>query len=170
MADRRPADLEPISIENAEFLYSINFEGREEGYNRTGKREFNVKISADDAEELTRRGWNIKWSQPGKNHPNPDEHVSEPYLKVSVGYKFRPPTIVLIKDGKPSYITEDTIALVDSTEFSNVDMVITGSWYDVDGTTGYKAWLKEMYGTVVMTDMAKKYAWLDNAGSSEDDS
>ena len=159
-------ELPNLELEGAEYMFRPNFEGRKERYNKEGNRYFNVKIPMEYAESLQRDGWNIKWSKPSAAHPNPEEHVSEPYLEVTVGFEFRPPTIILIKDNRPVPVTETTVKLLESTEFKNIDMVIRARYYDIDGSTGYKAYLKEFYGTVEMSDLARKYAFLDG-GSDE---
>lgn len=159
-AQQAPRELPLLTIENLEFMYKPNFSGVQERFNDAGNRYFNAKIDPEIAEALQRDGWNIKWSKPGQNHPNPEEHVPEPYVEVTVGYKFRPPEIILIRDGRPTVITENTVALLDSTEFSNIDVVIRPRFWQNDQGSGYKAWLKSFYGTVEMDDLARKYAHL----------
>lgn len=162
-------ELPLLVIEDLEYMYSTNFEGRAEKYNDAGNRYFNAKINPEIAEALARDGWNIKWTKPGKNHPNPSEHIAEPYVEVTVGYKFRPPTIVMIRDDRPTPITESTVSLLDSTEFSKIDVVIRAvRWEQDNGNSGYKAWLKSFYGTVEMDDLDRKYSYLSGAGQSND--
>lgn len=153
-------DLPDLVIEGLEYMYNPNFSGEAERYNDAGNRYFNAKINPEIAEALKADGWNVKWSKPSATHPNPDEFVSEPYLEVTVGYKFRPPTIVLIRDGRATPVSESTVALLDSTEFSNIDVAIRGRYWQNDQGSGYKAWLKSFYGTVEMDDLDRKYAHL----------
>lgn len=165
---QRSRELPLLTIQDVEYIYKTNFEGRAERYNEAGNRYFNVKVPPDIAEGLAKDGWNIKWSKPGANHPNPDEHVAEPYLEVKVGFKFRPPTIVMIRDNKATPVTEGTVSLLDSTEFSKIDIVVRPVWWENDSGSGFKAYLKSFYGTVDMDDLDRKYAYL-TSGPSEPD-
>lgn len=166
-AKQMPRELPDLIIEDLEFVYRPNFSGAVERYNKEGNRYFNAKINPEIAEALARDGWNIKWTKPGENHPSPNEFVPEPFVVVTVGYKFRPPTVVLIRDGRQTAITENTIALLDSTEFENIDVAIRGVYWENDQGSGYKAWLKSFYGTVKMDDLDRKYAHLGSP--AEDD-
>ena len=164
-------DLPPIELEDVEFVYRTNFAGEERPpYDEKGDRYFNAKINPADAEQLTQLGWNVKWTKPGPNHPNPEEHVPEAYIVVNIGYKFRPPTILLIKNingvDRPTIITEKTLGLLDSAEFTKVDCVIRGRRHEMNGG-GYKAWLAEFYGHVTVSNMGSKYAHLLDGGASD---
>lgn len=159
--------LPDLGIEGMEFVYRRNFEGRGETFNDPGNRYFNAKIPNDEmARRLEADGWNIKWTKPGQNHPDPESHVPEPYLEVAVGFTFRPPQIMLIKrksngEETPTVISENTASLLDSIEFTNVDVVIRARAYRMpSGTEGYKAYLKEFYGTTQLSDIGSKYAHL----------
>lgn len=163
-------ELPLLIIEDLEYVYRPNFSGEAERYNEAGNRYFNAKINPDIAEALSRDGWNIKWTKPGAKHPNPEEFVPEPFVVVTVGFKFRPPEIVLIKDNRATPITESTVSLLDSTEFSKIDVSIRAvHWSDEMGRSGYKAWLKSFYGTVVMDDLARKYAHLTSGPTEVSD-
>lgn len=154
-------ELPLLTIEDLEFVYRKNFSGTAERYNEAGNRYFNAKIPDNaGAEALQRDGWNIKWTKPGPNHPNPAEHIPEPYVEVTVGFKFRPPTIMMIRDGKGTPITERTVSLLDSTEFSKIDVVLRAAPWQNEQGSGYKAYLKSFYGHVEMDDLARKYAYL----------
>lgn len=164
-------ELPLLTIEDVEFMYQTNFAGvARPPYDEEGDRYFNAKIDPEIAEALARDGWNVKWTKPGKNHPNPEEHVAEPYVVVSLGFKFRAPQIVLIRDGRPTVITEKNVAILDSTEFEKVDVTIRARHWEGPQGSGYKAWLAEFFGHVKMTDLGKKYAYLlDSTGSDDDD-
>lgn len=169
MANQPIKELPLLTIEDLEYVYQTNFSGEAEKYNVAGNRYFNAKISTEIADALSADGWNIKWTKPGKNHPNPEEHVAEPYVEVTVGFKFRPPTIIMIRDDRPTPITERTVSLLDSTEFSKIDVVIRAVRWENENGSGYKAWLKSFYGTVEMDDLDRKYAYLDAPSSTPDD-
>lgn len=169
-------ELPLLSIEEVEFVYKTNFAGEARPpYDDEGDRYFNAKVDPAIADALERDGWKVKWTKPGQNHPNPEEHVAEPYIVVAIGFKFRPPTIVLIRkdaQGKerPTFLTEKTVGMLDSAEFDNVDIVVRARYWEGPAGSGYKAWLAEFYGTVQMTDLGAKYAHLlEGPTSSEED-
>lgn len=150
-------DIPKIIIEGLEYVYRPNFEGRAERYNEEGNRYFNAKVPADMVDPLTRDGWNVKWTKPSKNHPNPEEHVSEPYIEVSVGFNFRPPTIILIRDGRQQPIGENLVGMLDSMQFENIDVSIRPYQWSNETGSGVKAYLDQFYGTVEMDDLMRKY-------------
>lgn len=157
MAFRSP-DVPDIIIEGLEFMYRPNFEGRAEKYNDEGNRYFNAKIpSIEMAQRLAEDGWNVKFTKPSRNAPNPEEHVPEPYLEVTVGYAFRPPLVILIRDGRQQPIGENLVGAIDSMEFDNIDVSIRAYAWSNDTGSGIKAYLKEFYGTVTMDDLRRKY-------------
>lgn len=161
-----------ITLEDFHFVYRPNFEGRAEQYNNAGNRYFNAGIPDELGPLLLRDGWNIKQTKPGRNHPNPEEHVPEFYLEVKVSYKVRPPKIIFIRDGRHTPIGEDTVALVDTTEFETMDTVIRPVAYEKpEGGFGITAYLKSFYGTVEMDDLDRKYAstQVHTSGLTEED-
>lgn len=138
-------------------MYRPNFEGRPETYNKEGDRNFNVAIDPENAEALAADGWNIKMTK--GNAERPDEFPPEPYLKVKVSMGYRPPQIVLIQDGHETHIDEKTVALLDQTEFENIDMVLRPYvWSQPDGSSGITAYLQTFYGTVPSDPIRAKYA------------
>lgn len=156
MNDRKPP-APTFSIENLDFVYRPNFEGRKERYNDEGNRYFNAGLTSEMADILTRDGWNVKWTKPSAKHPNPEEHVPEAYLEVTVGFEFRPPTIIFIRDGRQQQVGENLVGLIDSMEFETIDVSIRGSHWNNDNGSGIKAYLKSFYGTVEMDDLDRKY-------------
>lgn len=168
-------ELPLFSIEDVEFIYRKNFAGIEIGFDKAGEHNFNAKIPDDDvARQMQADGWPVKWSEPSKTHPNPEEHIPEPYIKVNIGFKFRPPAIWLIREingqQRGTVITERTIATLDAAEFTKVDIVVRARHYDINGNQGYKAWLAEFYGHVETTDLGQKYAFLsESVGSSDEE-
>ncbi len=157
-------DIQNLTLEDARFIFRPNFEGRAGKYNKAGERSFNVLIPEALVPLLQNDGWNLKWTKAGPTHPNPDEHVPEPYLDVTVGMDgFRPAQVILMHDGKPTPLNETTAQLVDSTEFESFDVIIRPyQWRLDDGSSGVKAYLKKFVGNVEMDDLDRKY----NIGST----
>lgn len=166
-------ELPLLNIEDAEFVYRTNFSGEARPpYDEEGDRYFNVKVDPQIANALEQDGWKIKWTKPGQN-ASPEviaEFTPEPYVVVAIGFKFRPPTIFLIRNDKPTVITEKLVGTLDSAEFEKIDLVIRARYWEGPAGSGYKAWLAEFYGHVKTSELGAKYAYLyDNLGSSDDE-
>lgn len=155
-----PVTPSNIVIEGAQFVYKPNFEGREERFNEAGDRYFNVRVPDNIVEGVVADGWNVKWTKPSKSATPQqiEDHISEPYLEVSIGFKYRPATIILREDNKETMLSEETCGLVDSLEFSTMDVVVRGRPWENDNGCGIKAWLQTFVGTVEVDDILRKYA------------
>lgn len=157
MENNRPDN---IQIRNARII-NKNFEGKEEKpYNPKGSRYFTVLLTDEEfIRLLAADGWNVKVKE------NEDGTVVA-YLKVSVGYNNPSmlPKIVQIteKDGKKkkTFITESTVASIDSSDIENVSLEIRPRiWYDsrTKEYGGIKAYLKTMYYDLVKDPFEDEY-------------
>ena len=152
-----------ITVQDAQFIYSVNFEGRPETYNEEGNRYFNLLIPDNILEQVQADNWNISWTKP----KDPDEQPRA-FLKVHVGFKYRPPFVSVWEDGKetilgvepnPNGPDHDTVKVVDKLTFDKVDVVVRGrAWENKRGECGIKAWLKTFVGVVESDDIRRKYA------------
>lgn len=149
-----PPDL---TISGAQFVYKPNFEGREETYNEEGVRYFNVRVPDNILEAVQADNWNLGWTK-----PKDEDREPEPFIKVSVGFKYRPPTIIVVRDGIETFLDENTVGLIDSLEFNQVDVVLRGRAWENKNGCGIKAWLKTFGGVVEMDDIQRKYAQMRN--------
>ncbi len=52
--------VDNLMIENARIMFR-NFAGREQQFNSQGDRNFCIFLEPDQAEDLLKRGWNIKY-------------------------------------------------------------------------------------------------------------
>lgn len=165
MQNRQSPVVPDLIIRDLEFVYRPNFEGRQEKYNALGNRYFNAKIPDEQlAAALQRDGWNVKATKPGQNNPNPEEHVPEFYIEVTVGFNFRPPLIVFIRDGKQQAVGENLVGAIDSMEFDKIDVAIRPFAWSNESGSGIKAYLKSFYGTVTMDELAREYDTTPIAG------
>lgn len=162
-----PLPPKNITIENAQFVYQPNFEGREERFNKPGDRYFNVRIPDNIVDAVTADGWNIKWTKPAKTATPQqiEEHVSEPFLPVHIGFTYRPPSVSVWEDGKETFLDDETCGLIDQMQFETIDVVIRGRNWEDEGrqTCGIKAWLQTFVGVVETDDIQRKYARLREA-------
>jgi hypothetical protein len=156
--------VDNISIENARIIFR-NFAGKKTIYNREGDQNFCVVIDdPQQAQALTDDGWNVHISAPRE----PGQEVRY-YIQVAVNFNRIPPEVYSITNRKKVQLNGETIKNLDFAEIRNVDLTIRPRfWEDDDGTERIKAYLKEMYVTIVEDKFASKYADLDGPDPEEE--
>lgn len=159
MANQR---IPNISVENARIIFR-NFAGKESKFNAKGKRNFCLVLDNDVAEDLKDIGWNIKYLSPR----DPDD-VPQAYLQVAVAFDNFPPKIWLITGGKKTELNEETVSVLDYAEIENVDVIVRPYIWEVNGKSGVKAYVKNMYVTIAENEFEKKYQNLDEEDTGED--
>jgi hypothetical protein len=155
--------LTPITLEGVRIAFR-NFSGKEGQYNREGDRNFAAILPADIAEDMRRDGWNIKQLRPREEGDDPQD-----YIQVSVGFKGRPPRIVMITSRGRTTLGEDEVNILDWAEIANVDLILQPYEWTVNGKSGVKAYLKSIFVTIEEDDLERKYADVpDSARSAVD--
>lgn len=154
--------IPPLTVENAHIVYR-NFSGAGKLYNAKGLRNFHVVLEPDQARELERVGWNIKWPKERE-----DGEERNPTLKVNVRFDNYPPLIVQMTSRNRVELNEETVGLLDMAEIENVDLKITGSFYENEERSGFKAYLNQMFVTLSEKDLLAKYSSVTNAKHRSD--
>jgi hypothetical protein len=139
-----PDNSGTVIMEEAQILFR-NFSGREGMYNREGDRNFCVLLDPEIAEAMQEDGWNIK-----KLKDRPDGTPGDFYLQVSVGFKGRPPRLVLINSQGRVELGEHECDLLDWVDIGKADLIIRPyNWKIREGTameaTGIKAYCKTLF-------------------------
>lgn len=154
----------PLTIEDARIIWR-NFEGRKTQFNAQGQRNFAVVIPPEDVEPMKGDGWNVKTKKPNPEYPDQDLLST---LSVKVNFSgARPPRIVVIAGEDRQELDEDTVGMLDRVQIEKVDLIINPSFYDVNGSTGYSAYLRSIYVTIVQDDLEKKYGSFTSSGADE---
>lgn len=154
-----------VMIEDAQLAF-LNFEGKEDDYNRAGNRNFSILLDEETAASLAADGYNVKTLKAREEGDEP-----RPYITVNVGYKIRPPKIVLVTSKNRTMLHEDDVAMLDYADIDKVDLIFTPHNWSVRGETGVKGYLKTMYVWINEDPLELKYAELfadDAVGAPEE--
>lgn len=136
-----------VGLEHAQILGGVwrNFskKARPEAYDDGTKRHFAVMLDDECAKNLTDLGFNVKFYQP-KNSERPGYS----YLDISIADW-------VIKSEKISVVSTDMVEVkqnfdtIGNLDYANnidfADIEISPRRWEVNGSSGIKAWLSEMY-------------------------
>lgn len=155
-----PTQEKRVTIENADYAF-INFSGEERRYNAAGDRNFCVFLPEDLADRMRQDGWNIKMYTPRDEDDGEEREQDRPYIQVSVGFKAKPPVIVMIAgegaDAVHTPLNEGSVDLLDAVDIEYMDVVIRGYEWSVNGESGVKAYVKTLYVKIFEDDIQKKH-------------
>jgi len=146
------SEQKTFMVENAQLVFR-NFSGKEGQYNRKGDRNFSVILDHDSAQKMLADGWNVRYLE-GRDEGEPPT----PYIQVSVGYKTKPPKIVMITSTSRTVISEEDVEVLDWAEIGNADLIARAYNWEVNGKTGIKAYLQSLYITIQEDALERKYS------------
>lgn len=147
-----PEDVKTFMIEDARVILR-NFGGKEGPYNRQGERSFGVILPEDIAKQLTIDGWNVRYLKAREEGDEP-----QPFLPVAIRFDIYPPRIVMLTSTTRTQLDENSIEVLDWSEFKIVDLIVRGHDWNVNGKTGTKAYLQSLFVTIQENALELKYA------------
>lgn len=164
VVSQRPKRLENITMEEVQLIWT-NFAGREEKYNKKGDRNFTVILDPELGQHMLDLGWNVKVKEPRDEYEEPMFSI-----KVSVGFEFFPPKIVVLTKRSKTVMTEEFLWTIDDADIRMVDLTIRAHHWNVNGNVGVKAWCKTMYIILNEDYLDEKYEnWLGETPPHEID-
>lgn len=151
MQFKTKGNRQTIEFSNVQII-NRNFRGEQTDYNRSGARKFSIILLPEEAEELLMLGYNAK-IRPSRN--NPDEKYA--FIDVSVNFQNIPPKIYRVVGDRMTLLTESTVGILDSSDITNVDLVVNCRSWSINGANGIKLYVSSMYVTVEEDVFAQKY-------------
>ena len=151
-------DIPPLSIRDAHIV-KRNFAGRFEDYNREGNRYFTIRIDDPEmAAALIADDWKIREGK-RRNEDDPPRW----YMDVRVAFNDYYPTKICVYSGNVKReLNEETIGMLDRARILKADMTIRARYWNVNGKSGYKAYLKVLHVTIEEEDpWATEYSQYD---------
>lgn len=149
--------LQKVTIEGARLLFR-NFSGEQTPMNEKGKRNFNVVLDLDVAEQMEADGWNIKYLR-----QRDEDEVPTAILKVTVKFRddrdiSRQPRIFMITSRGRTQLDVRACGALDYTMITNADLSINPYHWDINGKKGVTAYLESLYATIFEDALELKYA------------
>lgn len=146
-----------LKMDNTRIVFR-NFAGKGGTYNREGDRNFAVVIEDPAvANALVEDGWNVKIKEP-------QEEGDAPFCFLTVKVKFNKenpgldPKVYLRTGHKMNRLDEETIAMLDEVEISNVDLDLRPYNWEVQGKSGVSAYLLSICVTQELDRFQIRYA------------
>jgi len=140
-----------------------NFAGKEGMYNREGDRNFSVLLDDQVATAMAKDGWNVKWLKARE-----EGEAEQAYLQVSVNFKGRPPSVVMITSRGRTNLTEDDVELLDWADIRVADLIVRPYDWSVNGKSGIKAYLQSIFVTIEEDALQLKYGDIPMRGGRSD--
>lgn len=147
--------VDDLRFENARIIFR-NFSGKGTKFNHEGDRNFCVVI--DDvavAEDLANDGWNVKKLEPRDDYVDPLY-----YIPVAINFdSYKPPVVWLVCGHSKTQLDKDSVGTLDFADIKSTDIILHPYCWEVNGDSGIKAYLKNMYVVIEEDPFAGKYVF-----------
>jgi hypothetical protein len=153
---------EEIKLEGIRLLWP-NFAGEKRQFNENGERNFGIELDEESADYYAGLGWPVKEREKADEEGAMHKLYHLP-VKVNMEGK-RPPSLFLISrtfDDQPrrTKLDEDTVEILDSLRFSDVDVILSPYNWKYNGREGVAAYLKTGFFVLLQDDLERKYAHI----------
>ena len=151
---------ERVTLHDVQIIFR-NFSGRAGMYNKAGDRGFAVKLDPKWAEELTNRGWNVKYLR-----PRDEEEAPQAYISVKIKFDGpRPPKVFMISPStkRRTQLDESTVDLLDFADILQVDLMLSPYAYTINDRAGISVYLDSIYVTIIEDELAVHYQNMEFA-------
>lgn len=136
-----------------------NFSGKQDKYNRDGKRTFNIIIPDEEMKEaLVAEGWNVKTRPANDDYEDPLYYLPVKILYHDEELAHLDPVVTLITGRSQNELDEETIGTLDHIDILEIPhMDISPYDWEVQGKTGRTAYLKK---AIIVQEVDRYNAYL----------
>lgn len=151
--------IQPLMIENARIMWR-NFSGAEGRFNKEGERFFTLFLNHEDAPELAKLGWPVKYLKPREGF---EDEPLQPFMRVKVKFsknpKARPPKLVMITGNNKTELPEELAGILDYVAIEKVDLIVRAfeGTFQATGQDFVSVYLNSIYITVLQDALEVKY-------------
>jgi hypothetical protein len=142
-----------------------NLEGRADRYQAAGKRTFGVILEPDVAAALEKAGWTVKYLN-GRVDDQGNTEDPQAWIKVTLRMDAdspKPGKLVMVSNGVRTQLPEAMAKMIDSADIDFVDVKITPYFWEMNGNTGYTAYVDTMYVVLRLNELDAKYSDMEEA-------
>lgn len=132
------AGMKNVTIENCRIAFR-NFAGNEDKFNPKGSRNFALLLTEQEAEDLERLGWNVKYLKPRDDDPQ-----GQAFLKVKMSFDKKPPKVIMVTSRGKTYLDEESVNSLDWVDIEQADITLNPYEWDVNGAVGVTAYVKTL--------------------------
>jgi len=157
----------PAVFTDAKIMFR-NFEGKEALYNNKGNRNFLLFLEPEIAAQMAKDGWNVKNMRLRDEDAAAGLTEGQAFLKVKVYPEGPfPPTCVLVTGKGKTTLPPEQYNILDWVQIENVDLIITPGRYEMNGKQGVSTYLKQLFLTMVESELDIKYQDMEDLGSAK---
>lgn len=145
--------IDDIEIEDAKIKWAFShFDGKADTFNDPGDHNFTIILPPEQALDLQEQGWSIRKLDPREEGDDP-----EYTLKVKISYRFEPPKIYLIKNGRKIRADEQDLSDIKRATTEQISVIIQPSRWVHGNNSGITAYVKELYAKIRQSRFEEMY-------------